>query len=168
MTFPAKALSVDMFKLRLAGLAKFLAKAQAHCAGRKIDPAAMLGMRLFPDMFTLARQVQLTTDFAKGPAARLAGMEVPSYPDVETTFEQLQERIARTIAFLDSIPAAAFEGAEARMIEIKVGGQPMSFRGDDYLVNFATPNFYFHLVTAYALLRHGGVEIGKRDFMGAA
>lgn len=168
MSISIHALAVSAPKARLIALKKILAKAEAHCAAKNIAAEAMLGMRLFPDMFALTRQAQLATDFAKGPAARLAGVEVPSMPDVETNFEQLQARIDRTIAFLDSLPPAAFDGAGERIVEFKAGGADRRFRGDDYLVNYAAPNFYFHLTTAYDLLRHGGVELGKRDFLGVA
>jgi hypothetical protein len=166
MSFPAHALCVGVFKTRLTALSKLLRKAEAHCAAKKIDPAVMLGLRLAPDMFPLSRQVQLSTDFAKGATARLAGVEIPKYVDDEKTFDELQARIAKTIAFMESVPASAFEGAEARDIEIQVRGAPMRFKGDDYLVNFATAQFYFHFVAAYALMRQGGVEIGKLDYMG--
>ena len=168
MSISVHALAVTAPKARLAALKKFLAKAEAHCAAKKIAPEAMLGMRLFPDMFPLTRQIQLVTDFAKGPAARLAGVEPPAMPDVETTFAQLHARIDATAAFLDSLAPAAFEGAEGRVIVFKAGGAERSFRGDEYLANYAQPNLYFHLVTAYDILRQGGVEIGKRDFLGVA
>ena len=166
MSISLHALAVEAPRARLAALRAILAKAEAHCAARKIAPEALLGMRLFPDMFTLTRQVQLATDFAKGPAARLAGVEVPAMPDVETGFADLDARIARTQAFLDTISPAALDGAQAREIVFKAGGGERRMQGEAYLVHYAAPNFYFHLVTAYDLLRHGGVEIGKRDFLG--
>jgi hypothetical protein len=167
MSISAHALAVVVPKMRLATLKKCLAKGEARCAAKKIDPAVMLGLRLAPDMYPLVRQVQLMTDFAKGPAARLAGVDVPAMPDVETTFEQLYARIDKTIAFLDTLAPAAFEGAMARTVTFKAGGADRSFKGDDYLANYAHANLYFHMVTAYDILRQAGVEIGKRDFLGA-
>lgn len=168
MTLSTHALAVAAPKARLLALKQILAKAQAHCLARKIAPEAMLGMRLFPDMFALTRQVQLASDFAKGPAARLAGVEAPTMADVETDFEQLYARIDKTVAFLDSLAPSAFEGAENRIVQFKAGGEERRFQASDYLLHYAQPNFYFHLVTAYDILRQGGVEIGKRDFLGAA
>jgi hypothetical protein len=157
---------VGVVVARLQALAKCLAKAEAHCAAKKIDPAVLLGTRLFPDMFPLSRQVQLASDFAKGCCARLAGVDNPSYPDTEASVAELQERIARTIAFAQSIPVERFEGAETRMIALTIARQPVELVGRDYLLNQALPNFYFHVTTAYAILRHCGVELGKGDFMG--
>lgn len=145
-----------------------LVKAQASAEARKIDPAVLLGSRLAPDMFSLLRQVQLTSDFAKGPMARLAGIENPKFEDVETTFEALRARIARTLEFVHSIPESSFAGAEDRDITIQAGSQTFEFKGLPYLIGFALPNLYFHLSMAYAILRHNGVEIGKRDYIGPA
>lgn len=168
MSISIHALAVLAPKARLDALKKVLAKAQAHCAARKIAPEAMLGMRLYPDMFPLTRQIQLATDFAKGPAARLAGVEIPKMPDEEKTFEDLFSRIDKTVAFLDSLAPEAFAEAGSRTIEFTAGGAQRSFQGDDYIMHYATPNLYFHVVTAYDILRQGGVEIGKRDFLGVA
>ncbi len=158
--------SVPAFLQSLAALSGVLDKTASHAAGKKIDPAALLTARLYPDMFAFARQVQLACDFAKGAAARLAGIEIPKFPDDEKSFDELKARIARTIDFLKSLKPAQIDGAEGKEISFPVGGQPMTFTGQQYLVGFALPNFYFHLTTAYAILRHNGVEIGKRDFLG--
>ena len=148
------------------GLQAILNKAVAHCEAKKIDPAVLFNDRLFPDMFPLARQVMLVTDFAKGAGARLAGIAVPSYPDEEKNFAELQARLAKTAEFLGTLTKEQFAGAATRTITIKVAGQEMSFPGADYFAYYALPNFYFHLATAYGILRHNGVELGKRDFMG--
>ncbi len=155
---------------RLAGMLRnldaILAKAQDHAAARKIDPVVLLSARLFPDMLPLTKQVQIATDHAKGAAARLAGVEVPRFEDTEQSFDELRARLARTITFVESFTAAQINGSEEREINLKVGGREMAFKGLEYLVGFAIPNFYFHVVTAYNILRHNGVEIGKRDYMG--
>jgi hypothetical protein len=158
--------SVPAFIRMLDALSHVLKKGEAHCTAKKIDPEVLLSTRLFPDMYPLSRQVQLSTDFAKGAGARLAGREVPKFEDVEKTFPELQARIEKTIAFLKSVPEQAYEGGESREVTIPIGGSPRAFTGLDYLLNFAQPNFYFHVTTAYDILRHCGVEIGKRDFMG--
>jgi hypothetical protein len=151
----------------LGSLAAILDKAEAYAAERKIDPAVLLGWRLAPDMFALARQVQIATDHAKGCCARLAGAEVPKYADDETTFADLRARIARTIDFVGSFEPSDIDGSEDRGITITAGGRELRFKGQQYLVNFVLPNFYFHVTTAYNILRHCGLPIGKRDFMGA-
>jgi hypothetical protein len=158
--------SVPVFIRGLTNLATILQKAAAHALTKKIDPAALVNARLYPDMFPLPRQVQIATDHARGAAARLAGMERPSYPDTETTFEQLQARIARTIAYLETFKAAQIDGSEDRAITVPIRGNDVPFKGQPYLLGFALPNFYFHTVTAYAILRHAGVEIGKADYIG--
>ena len=157
--------SVPVFIHFLNSLSAILKKAEAHCAARKIDPAVMLGSRLSPDMFPLVRQVQIASDAAKGAGARLAGIEVPSYPDEEKSFDELQARIARTIDFLKGLKPEQFEGAESRAISLKAGGREMNFTGGVFLETWAKPNFYFHLTTAYAILRQAGVELGKPDFL---
>jgi len=159
--------SAPVFVQFLTSLSAELDKASAHAAAKKIDPAVLVAARLSPDMFALARQVQIATDHAKGAAARLSGGEVPSYPDTEATIAELQARIAKTIAFVKSVKPAQIDGSEEKKITLKIGGEDRSFTGSAYLLHFALPNFYFHTVTAYAILRHNGVEIGKRDFMGA-
>ena len=159
--------TVPVFTRLLTNLSAILDKAAAHCAERKIDPAVMLGLRLFPDMFSLTRQVQLATDFAKGATARLSGQEVPKYEDTEATFDELKARIAKTIAFMALAREDQFAGAETRTVTIPVRGEPMDFVGLTYLNNAAMPNFYFHLTTAYNILRANGVALGKGDFIGA-
>ena len=150
----------------LRNLDAILARAQAHATAKKIDPAVLLGARLFPDMLPLVKQVQIATDHAKGCVARLAGVEVPKFADTEQSFEELRARIARIIAFVESFSAGQIDGSEERDITLKAGGREMSFKGLPYLLGYAMPNFYFHLVTAYNILRHNGVEIGKRDYIG--
>lgn len=158
--------SVPSFLRQLAALDAILDKAAAHAAARKVDPAVLLATRLYPDMFALTRQVQLTCDFAKNTTARLAGQEPPKWPDEETTIEQLKARIAKTVDFVKGFSAAQIAGAEDRDITLPLRGQPTTFKGARFLFNFALPNFYFHATTAYAILRHCGVELGKGDYMG--
>jgi uncharacterized protein len=160
------AASVPVFVHILNALSGCLAKAEAHADARKIAHDVMLGLRLAPDMFDLKRQVQIASDFAKNTAGRLAGVELPRFPDEETSFAELQARIAKTIAFVEALPASAFEGAETRNISFAIGGKPMAMEGAAYLHHFGLPNFFFHATTAYAILRANGVELGKRDFMG--
>jgi uncharacterized protein len=152
----------------LKALSAVLAKAEAHATALKLDHDALLKARLYPDMFHMTRQVQIACDMAKGAACRLAGREVPSHPDTETSFAELQARIAKVIELLQSIPAGEIDGQEERAITIKVAGQDMHFKGADYLVNWVNPNVYFHLTVAYAILRHNGVPLGKGDYLGRA
>ncbi|HZA67760.1 MAG TPA: DUF1993 domain-containing protein [Geminicoccaceae bacterium] len=159
--------SVPAFLQMLNSLSANLDKAEVFAAERKIDPAVLLGWRLAPDMFALARQVQIATDHAKGCCARLAGVEVPKYSDDETTFAELRARIGRTIDFVQSFEASDIDGSEERDITLTAGTRELRFKGQQYLVGFALPNFYFHVTTAYAILRHCGIPIGKRDFLGA-
>jgi len=165
MTFSIHAATVPPMRLMLKNLSAILSKAQSHVEARKIDPAAFLASRLYPDMLPFVAQIQIASDTAKGAAARLAGVEIPKFEDNETTFAELQARIDKTIAFLDSLPEAQFEGAESRRITLPLRTRTMEFSGAEYLTTWALPNFYFHVTTAYALLRHGGVEIGKTDFL---
>jgi uncharacterized protein len=158
--------SAPAFLQMLSSLSAILDTAEAYAAERRIDPAVLLGWRLAPDMFALARQVQIATDHAKGCCARLAGVEVPKYPDDEMTFADLRARIARTIDFVQSFEPSDLDGSEDRDITITAGGRELRFRGQQYLLGFALPNFYFHATTAYAILRHCGVPIGKRDYLG--
>ena len=160
--------SVPVFQQMLAALGGVLAKAETHAAERKIEPAALLQSRLFPDMFPLVRQVQIACDFATSVSARLADEEVPAYEGGDQTFADLQQRIAATLAFVGGLDAARFEGSEQREIVLRPG-TPKERRigGQDYLTAYGLPQFFFHVTTAYALLRHNGVEIGKKDFMGA-
>ena len=150
----------------LKALSTILAKAEAHAEARKIKPDVLPQSRLIADMFPLWRQVAIVTDHAKGACARLAGLEVPSYPDTETTLGELQDRITKTIAFLQTIPASAFDCAEARTITVKAGPRELTFPSMQYLHGYAVPNFYFHMSTAYAILRANGLDIGKGDFLG--
>jgi len=151
----------------LASVSAILDKAAAHCAARKIDPAALLTFRLFPDMFPLSRQVQIMTDQAKGMAARLAGVDVPTYADTETSFDDLKARIAKVTAFVKGFTPAQIDGSEDKPISFKAGANELKFTGRQYLTSFVFPNFYFHATTTYDILRHCGVELGKRDFLGA-
>lgn len=160
--------SVGAFVQGLEALAAVLAKAAAHAENRKIEPAVFCQARLFPDMFAFARQVQLTCDFAKNASARLAGQEPPKWSDEEQTIDELQGRIARTLAFVKGLPRDAIEEGAGRSITIPLRGQPTAFTGADYLLRFALPNFYFHGATAYDILRANGVELGKSDFVGKA
>lgn len=144
----------------------FLRKAQAHAEERKIDPAALLGARLYPDMYPLARQVQIACDMVNRGAARLAGQDPQTFADTETSFVELRGRIDRVIAAIGMFKEADFTGAEARTITFKAGSSDFSFTGADYLRIWVLPNYYFHMTTAYAILRHSGVELGKRDFLG--
>jgi len=150
----------------LKGLSTILKKAEDHCEAKKVDPNAILQARLFPDMFHFTRQVQLVTDFAKGMGARLAGIPVPSFADEEKTFAELQARLAKTIDFLGTLSKGQFADAATRTVTIKVGGKDTDFAGADYAATYALPNFYFHLATAYNILRHNGLELGKKDYMG--
>ena len=167
MTNPVYTTSIPVFKQMLGGLKEVLNKAEAHAATRKIEPAALLQARLFPDMFPLLRQVQVATDFAKSVSARLAGVEVPKLEDSEQSFADLQARIATVLAFLEGLDAGKFEEAATREI-ITQAGTPKEkrFTGHSYLLNYGLPHFFFHTTTAYAILRHNGVEVGKKDYIG--
>jgi uncharacterized protein len=166
MKISVHAMSVDVFATTLGNLAVILEKGQAHALARKFDPAVLVNARLVPDMFPLSRQVQIASDAAKGAAARLAGLEPPRFEDTETTFEELKARVAKTVDYIKGVPASAFEGAEERDITIKAGPNTIEFKGLDFLQRWAIPNLFFHVSMAYAILRHNGVEIGKRDFLG--
>ena len=162
-----QAAAVPVFKQMLGGLNDVLAKAEAHAEARKIEPPALLQARLFPDMFSLIRQVQIACDFASGVCARLAGAEVPSYDATEQSFADLQARIGKTLAFVEGLSVAQFEGAAERVIVTRPGTpKERHFNGQDYLLHYGLPQFFFHVTTAYALLRHNGVEVGKKDYMG--
>jgi uncharacterized protein len=159
--------SVPAFLQMLKNLSAILDKAEAYAGSRKIDPEVLLNYRLAPDMFPLVRQIQIAADLAKGAAARLAGVEVPKHDDTEKTFDDLKARIAKTAAFVEAIQPGDIHGFEDRDITLTLGEHTMSFKGQPYLVHFVLPNFYFHCTTAYNILRHCGVELGKRDFLGA-
>jgi hypothetical protein len=160
------AFSVDLFSNALENLSWILEKGAASAASRKIEPAVLLAARLAPDMLPLTRQIQIAGDLAKNSVARLAGQEPPRYEDTETTIEQLRARLARTIDFLKSVPASAFEGAETRDIKLPAGERTLEFKGLAFLQTWAIPNVFFHVTTAYNILRHNGVDLGKRDFIG--
>ena len=167
MSFGMYQASVPAFLTMLKNLAAILDKAEAYAAERKIEPETLLNWRLAPDMFAFTRQIQIAADFAKGTTARLAGREVPKYADEEKSFAELKARIAKTVKFVGGFAPKDIDGSESRDITLTLGGQEMHFKGEPYLVHFALPNFYFHATTAYDILRSCGVEIGKRDFIGA-
>jgi hypothetical protein len=158
--------STPRFAQMLRNLSAILDKAQAYCDAKKIEPVVITGTRLFPDMFPLTRQVQIACDQAKGAVARLAGLEIPKHEDTEQTLAELKARIAKTLDFIESVKAARIDGSEAKEIVIKLRTQELKFSGEQYLLGYAYPNFYFHVTTAYNILRHNGVELGKRDFVG--
>jgi hypothetical protein len=158
--------SVPVFIYFLKALSGIIGKAEAHCEARKVKPEAILLARLYPDMFPFKQQVQIACDTAKGAGARLAGVAVPSHPDTEESFAELQARIAKTIAFLETLKPEQFADAADRTVTMRGFGGEISFAGDEYLSYFALPNFHFHLTTAYDILRHNGIDIGKRDYMG--
>jgi len=158
--------SVPVFVKTLGNLSAILAKGAAYAEQKKFDPEVLLAMRLAPDMFPLLRQVRIACDFAKGAAARLAGEEPPQWEDSETTIADLQARIARTIEFIEGFDAARFDGAEARTVTLTIRGEQVEYAGLPYLAHVVLPNFFFHAATAYDILRHAGVELGKRDFIG--
>jgi len=168
MTLSMHQASAPVFIQGLTGLGGVIDKAAAHAAERKIEPAALLQARLYPDMFPFTRQVQIATDFAKGAMARLAGVEVPAYEDTDVSFEDLKARVARTIDYIRTLDAAQVDGSEDRDIALVRRGETSIVKGQAYLLEQAMPNFYFHITTAYAILRHNGVEVGKRNFLGAA
>jgi uncharacterized protein len=168
MTSPMYTNSVPVFKQLLTALKAVLAKADAHAAEKSIDPQAFLQARLYPDMFPLLKQVQIAADFARGITARLAGVEVPSYEGTESSFADLDRLLARTLEFLESVKPSQFDGSETREIVLRPGTpKERKLSGQAYLANYGLPQFSFHATTAYALLRHNGLAIGKRDFMGA-
>jgi hypothetical protein len=166
MTLSMYQASALRFANTLKNLSAILDKTQAHCEAKKIDPLAITSFRLFPDMFPFNRQIYVATDTAKGAVSRLAGIEIPKYDDVEQTIAELKARLAKTVDFIMSVPAAKIDGSAERDITMKVGGKDTVFKGAQYLLGHAYPNFYFHVVTAYNILRHNGVEIGKRDYIG--
>lgn len=150
----------------LPALKNIISKAEASCAARNIDPKVLLTGRIAPDMFDFTRQVQITTDQVKGGMARLAGAEVPSWPDNEASFGDLAARIDKALAYMREFSSGQFDDAETRKIELKFPNASFEFVGKEYLLGFVLPNFYFHITAAYAILRHNGVEIGKREFLG--
>jgi uncharacterized protein len=158
--------SAPRFANTLRNLSAILDKAQAHCEAKKIEPAVMGGMRLIADMFPLSRQVQIACDTAKGAVARLAGVEIPKHEDTEQTLAELKQRIAKTIDFILSVKPDSIDGADEKDVVIRLGGKDTMFKGMQYLFGHAYPNFYFHVTTAYNILRDNGVDIGKRDYIG--
>ncbi|HKT72309.1 MAG TPA: DUF1993 domain-containing protein [Steroidobacteraceae bacterium] len=167
MKISVPAMSADLAAASLKNLAAILEKAKQHAAAKGFDPTVLVGSRLAPDMFPLARQVQIACDTAKGGVARLAGKEPPKFEDNEKTLDDLQARIGKTLDYIKSVAPAAFEGAEERDIQLPAGDRTLRFKGLDYLQRFVIPNVYFHIATAYNILRHNGVQIGKGDFLGA-
>ncbi|HEX5210147.1 MAG TPA: DUF1993 domain-containing protein [Pseudolabrys sp.] len=166
MPYSISQTALPTFEIGLNALSGVLDKAAAFAAAKKVDPAVLLGYRLAPDMFALARQVQVACDQAKNGTARLAGVEPPKFEDTETTLDQLKERIAKTLAFLKALDAKAIDTSADREITFPLGPNKGQMKGGDYLNHFMLPNFYFHLTAAYAIVRHCGVDIGKRDFLG--
>lgn len=167
MSYSIHAASAPVYTRMLRNLSAWLDKGEAHAQARKFDVAVLLNARLAPDMLPLLRQVHIASDAAKGGIARLAGAEVPSWPDTETSVAELKARIARTIDFVASFEPARFEGAENRAISVpRRDGEPLRFTGADFLCQWSLPNFFFHVTTAYAILRHNGVELGKKDYLG--
>jgi uncharacterized protein len=158
--------SAPRFVAMLRNLSTLLDKAEAHCTAKKIEPSALTTFRLYPDMFPLTRQVQIACDTAKGAVARLAGADIPKHEDTEQTFADLKARIAKTVDFIESLKAERIDGTEDKEIVLAMRSGERRFKGMPYLLGFAYPNFYFHLTTAYNILRHNGVELGKLDFLG--
>jgi hypothetical protein len=168
MSYSMSKASLPVFEIGLNALSAVLGKAAAYAAAKKIDPTVLVQSRLYPDMFALNRQVQIAADLAKNGGARLAGVEAPRHEDNETTLDQLRTRIANTLAYLKTLDGKQIDGSAEREITFPLGPNNKGhMKGDDYLNHFMLPNFYFHLTAAHAILRHCGVEIGKRDFLGA-
>jgi hypothetical protein len=167
MSLTMHSASVPVFVRMLGNIDTWLDKAVAHAEAKKFDPSVYLAARLAPDMLPFTRQIQIASDNAKGCVARLAGVEIPKYEDNEATIDELRQRIRKTIDFMKSVPAEKFEGSDTREVEVpRRGADPFRFKGEAYLKHFALPNFYFHVTTAYALLRHYGVDLGKADYLG--
>ena len=159
--------AINTFEIQLKALARLLDKAEAHATAKKFDVAVLLNSRLAPDMLPFSKQVQLTSDFAKNSMARLAGIDPPKFEDNETTMDELLARVKKTLDYLGTVPATALEGSETRDIKIPLRDRTLEMKGLPFLQYWALPNFFFHHVTAYNLLRHNGVDIGKRDFLGS-
>jgi hypothetical protein len=158
--------SAPRFASLLKNLSEILDKAKAHAEMKKIDELVLTSARLYPDMYPLSRQVQIACDSAKGAVARLAGVEAPKHEDTEKSIDELKARIAKTLAFIATVKPAQIDGSEDREVVLKLGGKELPFKGMQYLLGFAWPNFSFHFTTAYNILRHNGVELGKRDYVG--
>lgn len=167
MTISIYDISIPVLTRGLTNLSSILDKAAAHAGARKFDPAVLAQARLFPDMFPLARQVQITCDTAKGAAGRLAGIDIPKHEDTEATLDELKQRIAKTLDFVKSVKAEQMKGAESKAIELKFPNRTITFTGLSYLTDFVLPNFFFHESMTYALLRSSGIELGKMDFLGS-
>ena len=167
MSITMSSASVPVFLRMLGNLQTWIDKAEAHAQSKKFDAAVYLGARLAPDMLPFTKQIQITCDGAKFCVARLAGIDGPKFDDTETTLAELRERVNATAAFIESVPAAKIDGSEDKDITIPRRDGSMTMKGEAYLKHYAMPNFYFHITTAYALLRHNGVEIGKMDYLGA-
>lgn len=167
MTISMHSASAPIFARMLANLLGWLDKAAAHAEAKKFDAANYLTMRLAPDMLPFNKQIQIASDSAKGAMARLAGVEVPKWDDNETTLAELRARVQKTIDYVNSFDAKAIDGSEGRTITLPMRNRdPLVFDGEGYLKHFALPNFFFHVTTTYALLRHAGVDVGKRDYLG--
>ena len=166
MTISMYQASAPRFVNILRNLSAILDKAEAHCTAKKIDPSALTTYRFYPDMFAFTRQVQIACDTAKGAVARLAGVDIPKHEDTEQTFAELKARIAKTIDFIESVSAAKVDGSEEKEIVMQMRSGERRFKGMQYLLGHAYPNFYFHVTTAYNILRHNGIEVGKADFIG--
>jgi len=167
MSFSVYEASIPVFTLSLTNLAAILDKAASHGEAKKVDPKVMPQARLIADMLPLSAQIQIACDTAKGAAARLAGVEVPKHADTETTLAELKARVAKTLDFIKTIKPDQLQGAESREVVLQFPQTTLKFNGATYLTNFALPNFFFHVTMAYALLRKNGVDLGKRDFLGA-
>ncbi len=159
-------ISVPVFTRMLTNLIAILERAAAHCEDRKIDPAALISYRLYPDMFPFSRQIQIAADAAKNGSAYLAGAEPPKSDNNEQTFPELIERVQKTIEFVNSFKPEQIDGSEEKEVSIKRGESTVTYKGQEYLLNRVLPNFFFHLTTAYDILRHNGVELGKKDYLG--
>ena len=166
MSLSMHAASAPVFERILGNMPIWLDRAEAHARARGFDPNNYLGLRLAPDMLPFVRQIQIASDTAKGCMSRLAGVEVPSFADSESSFAELQARIAKTLEFVNSLTPAQIDSGEGREVVLKFPGAELKFKGEDYLLHFVLPNFYFHITTAYAILRHNGLDIGKMDYLG--
>ena len=166
MTISMYQASAPRFVNMLSNLSAILDKAQAHVDAKKLDPEELMDSRFFPDMFPMKRQVQVACDSAKGVVARLAGVDIPKHDDSEQTLADLKARIEKTVEFINTLQPAQIDGTEDKDVAFRLGGQHVRFTGQQYLLGFALPNFYFHVATAYDLLRHAGVEVTKRDYIG--
>ena len=166
MTISMYQASVPVFTKMLDALSAVVDKAEAHCTAKKIDPSVLINYRLYPDMFPFSRQIQIATIFGAGAPARLAGVDVPAFEDKETTFAEFKARIKRVNDLNAALKPAQIDGSEDREVKLTVAGNPITLKGQNYLLHFALPHFFFHCTTAYDILRHNGIEVGKRDYIG--